>query len=117
MNKIADLPRFYFDLAKERKVLAKNQTSWTPAISLIQALQVSLRLIKEEGLHNVFKRHELLASATRSAVEALGLKLLAKESPSNAVTAVKVPTQIKDGKQIPKLMRDRYGVAIAGGSR
>lgn len=111
----SDLPRFYFDLAKERKALGKNQTAWTPAISLIQGLQESLRMIKEEGLHNVFKRHDLLARATRNAVQALGLEMLSKKAPSLAVTAVKVPSTIKEGKQIPKMMRDKYGVTIAGG--
>lgn len=111
----SDIPRFYFDLAKERKSLGKNQTAWTPAISLIQGLQESLNIIKAEGLHNVFKRHELLSMATRNAVAALGLEMLAKKSPSTAVTAVKVPAQIKEGKQIPKIMRDKYGVTIAGG--
>jgi aspartate aminotransferase-like enzyme len=109
------LPRFYFDLKRERKALATSQTAWTPAISLIQGLQESLRLIREEGLHNVFKRHDLLARATRNAVEAMGLELLPKKSPSNAVTAVKIPSQIKDGKAITKIMRDKYGVTIVGG--
>ena len=114
-NETCDLPRFYFDLAKERKAQQKNQTAWTPAISLIQGLQESLKMIKDEGLHNVFKRHDLLAKATRNAVQALGLEMLAKKSPSNAVTAVKVPASIKDGKLIPKTMRDKYGVVITGG--
>ncbi len=111
----ATLPRFYFDLRKERKAVVKNQTAWTPAISLIQGLQESLRLIREEGLQNTFKRHDLLARATRNAVHALGMEILAKKSPSTSVTAVLVPSSIKDGKQIPKLMRDKYGVTIAGG--
>jgi aspartate aminotransferase-like enzyme len=111
----SDLPRFYFDLTKERKAVSKNQTAWTPAISLIQGLQESLRIIREEGLRDIFKRHELLARATRNAVQALGLEIFAKKAPSLAVTAVKVPSVIKDGKQIPKLMRDKYGVTIAGG--
>lgn len=111
----SDLPRFYFDLAKEKKAMAKNQSAWTPAISLIQGLQESLRLIKQEGLQNAFKRHELLALATRNAVEALGLEMLAKKNPSTAVTAVKVPSAISNGKLIPKTMREKYGVTIAGG--
>jgi len=118
VNENARLPRFYFDLARERKSLSKNQTAWTPAISLLQGLQESLRLIKEEGLHNVFKRHDLLARATRSAVLALGLELLASKAPSNAVTAVKVPPSLLkngDGKALTKLMRDKYGVTIVGG--
>ncbi len=111
----AELPRFYFDLSKERKAQAKNQTAWTPAISIIQGLQESLRMLRNEGLHNVFKRHDLLARATRNAAKALDLELLARKAPSNAVTAVVVPSNIKDGKQIPKIMRDQYGVTIAGG--
>ncbi|MCM2278555.1 MAG: alanine--glyoxylate aminotransferase family protein [Oligoflexia bacterium] len=115
MTESCDLPHFYFDLPKERKAQAKGQTAWTPAISLLQGLQESLRLLKEEGLHNVFRRHELLAKATRNAVAALGLELLAKKAPSTAVTAVRLPASIKDGKAVPKLMRDKYGVTIVGG--
>jgi aspartate aminotransferase-like enzyme len=111
----SDLPKFYFDLTRERKVIGKNQTAWTPAISLIQGLQESLRMIKDEGLHNVFKRHDLLARATRAGIQAMGLEMLAKKAPSNAVTAVRVPKTIADGKAIPKLMRDKYGVVIIGG--
>jgi aspartate aminotransferase-like enzyme len=115
LQELSTLPKFYFDLARERKSQTKNQTAWTPAISLVQGLKESLRLIREEGLHNVFKRHELLARATRNATTALGLEILAKKSPSTSVTAVKIPSTIKDGKQIPKLMRDKYGVTIVGG--
>lgn len=110
-----DIDHFYFDLKKERNGLEKGQTAWTPAITLIQGLQESLRLIKDEGVKEVFKRHAVLAQATRNAIEALGLERLAKESPSDAVTAVRVPDTVSDGKAIPKLMRDKYGVTIAGG--
>ncbi|HUP58012.1 MAG TPA: alanine--glyoxylate aminotransferase family protein [Bdellovibrionota bacterium] len=110
-----DLPHFYFDLKLEKKNHVKNQTAWTPAISLIQGLAVSLKMIREEGLESLFKRHDRLARATRSAVQALGLELLAHKAPSNAVTAVKLPASIKDGKQLPKLMRDKYGVTMVGG--
>jgi len=115
LSESSDLPKFYFNLAKERKSQSKNQTAWTPAISLIQGLQVSLRMMEEEGLTQIFARHELLARATRAAVQALGLELFAKHAPSSSVTAVVVPSTIQDGKQIPKLMRDKYGVTITGG--
>ncbi len=111
----SDIPKFYFDLAKERKALAKGQTAWTPAVSIIIGLQETLKMIKDEGLENVFKRHETLARATRAGIKALGLEMLAKDSPSIAMTAVLVPSEIKDGKGIPKTMRDKYGVTIAGG--
>lgn len=114
-NESAKAARFYFDLAREKKSQLKNQTAWTPGTSLIQGLHEALKMIQEEGLQNVFKRHERLAQATRAAVQALGLEILATKRPSSAVTSVKVPPQIADGKAIPRTMRDSYGVTIAGG--
>ena len=64
-NKNAKLPRFYFNWAKEKANLEKNQTNFTPAISLIIGLRESLRIIKEEGLDKVYKRIDGLAKATR----------------------------------------------------
>jgi len=110
----SDLPKFYFDFAKERKNQAKNQTAYTSSVSLILGLQAALKRIKEEGLPTLFARTERLARATREGVKALGLELLAPESPSPACTAVKVPAGI-DGAKIPTLIRDKYGVAVAGG--
>lgn len=110
----SDLPKFYFNLKKEKDSQDKNQTAWTPAISLIQGLQEALKLMKAEGIQNAFKRHDLLAKATRAGIEAVGLKMLAPDAPSTAVTAVVVPSQV-DGKLIPKIMRDKHGVTIAGG--
>ncbi len=110
----SDLPKYYFDLKKERKNLHKNQNAYTPAVSLIVGLSKVLEMIKEEGLENVFKRHELLANATRESVKALGLELFAPESPSNAVTAVKSPEGM-DAQEIVKLYRDKHKITIAGG--
>src|SRR5690606_34537544 len=112
----SDLPKFYFNLKKERESIGKNTTAWTPAITLIIGLCEALKLIKEEGLDKVFERHELQARATRNGVMALGLELLAKDNPSDAVTAVKVPDSLSDrGGKIPKIMREKHGVTIAGG--
>jgi len=110
----SDLPKFYFDFAKERKNQAKHQTAYTSSVSLIVGLQAALKRIKEEGLPALFARTEKLARATREGVKALGLELLAPEAPSPACTAVKVPDGV-DGEKIPSLIRDKYGVAVAGG--
>lgn len=110
----SNLPKYYFNLKKERKNLHKNQNAYTPAVSLIVGLSKVLEMIKEEGLENVFKRHELLANATRESVKTLGLELFAPESPSNAVTAVKSPEGI-DAQEIVKLYRDKHKITIAGG--
>lgn len=109
----ARLPRYYFNFLVERKIQAKHQTAWTPAISLIAGLKVALDLLQAEGLPAIFARHERLARATRAAVTALGLELFA-ERPSPAVTAVKVPEGV-DGDAIVRVLRDTHGISIAGG--
>jgi aspartate aminotransferase-like enzyme len=110
----SNLPKFYFDFKKELKSAQKNQNSFTPAISLFVGLRESLKLIEKEGLEAVFQRHEKLASATRAAVKALGLELYAPNSPSNALTAVKVPDGIQGGK-LKSLFFEKFGITVAGG--
>lgn len=112
-GKRSNLPRFYFNWASELKNLQKNQTNFTPAISLIIGLRESLKIIREEGLENVFKRIDLLARATREGAMALGLEIFAK-TPSPAVTAIVAPEGI-DGQAIYKKMWQDYGVTGAGG--
>ena len=110
----SDLPKFYFNFKKELKSAQKNQNSFTPAISLFVGLRESLNLIRKEGLEGVFQRHEKLAEATRAAVKALGLELYAPDSPSNALTAVKIPEGIQGGK-LKNLFFDKFGITVAGG--
>jgi len=112
-NKTSTIPKFYFNWAKELANLEKNQTNFTPAISLIMGLRESLRMMKEEGRENVFRRIDILARATREGAMALGLKVFAK-SPSPAVTAIVAPEGI-DGQAIYKTLWKKYGVTGAGG--
>ncbi len=107
-------PRYYFDLKSAKKSLDKTDTPFTSAISLIVALNEALKMIRQEGLEDVFSRHKRMAEATRAAAKALGMQLLAPVAASDAVTAIKVPTGI-DGQKLVKTMRDTYGVTIAGG--
>ena len=107
-------PKYYLDLKKARKALEKTDTPFTPALTLIIALNVSLKMIKQDGLENVFLRHKKMADATRAAIKALGLALFAPTAASDAVTAANVPAGI-DGEKLVKTMRDTYGVTIAGG--
>ena len=108
------LPKFYFNFKKERQTLAKNQTNFTSPVTLIIGLNASLKMLKAEGLKNVFKRHERLANVIRKAVQALGLELYSKESPSNSVTAILAPPGI-DGQAVYKNLREKYGITAAGG--
>ncbi|NLT23862.1 MAG: alanine--glyoxylate aminotransferase family protein [Syntrophorhabdus sp.] len=112
-NKTSRMPRFYFNWAKERDNLKKNQTNFTPAISLIVGLRESLRILTEEGLENVYRRSEMLARATREGARAIGLEIFSK-NPSPAVTAICAPEGI-DGQAIYKTLWKKYGVTGAGG--
>ena len=108
-------PRYYFDLAKELKNQPEDQTAYTPAVTLLVGLAEALRIIlDEEGLEATWARTQLLARATREAMGALGLKLLAPTAPSPACTAVYVPEGI-EGPALRKLLRDELGVNVADG--
>ena len=113
-TKEAKLPRFYFDLNKERENQAKDTTAWTPAISLVIGLRESLAMIREEGLQQVFARCARMAAATRAAAAALGLQLVAPDTPSPALTGIYTPSDV-DGAKLVVYLRDRMGVTFAGG--
>jgi aspartate aminotransferase-like enzyme len=109
--------RYYFDW--ERTVSGQRKDSpdspFTPAVGLVNALDVALGLIEAEGLEAVYDRHRLLGRATREAARALELDTLGDgDESSNVVTAISLPESI-DGAKVPKLMRDRFGITIAGG--
>src|SRR5829696_2556729 len=109
--------RFYFDW--ERYVTGQRKdppdSPFTPAVGLIRALDVALGLIELEGLDAVYERHRLLGRATREAARALDLDTLGEtDGNANVVTAITLPDAI-DGAAVPKLMRDRFGITIAGG--
>lgn len=117
MIETSKLPKFYFSLKEELKALADNTTAWTPAVSLFTGLNFALKMIIAEGLPSVFHRQYCLAESFRQGVQAIGMKLFAdvpNVTPSNAVTAVRAPEGV-EGKKIPSLMKDKYGVTIAGG--
>jgi aspartate aminotransferase-like enzyme len=113
LNETADLPRFYFDVKRERDNQKKNQTAWTPAISITEGLDESLAMFREEGLSDCFARHLRLARAARAGMEALGLELYAK-SPSTAMTTVLTPEGV-DSEKLCKHLFNQYGIKLVGG--
>ena len=114
-HRSARMPRFYFDWSAMLKSQEKNQTPYTPALTLQYGLQLSLRAIVDEGLPAGFARHRRLSRATRAAVRALGLPLLADhDRASPAVTAIRAPEGI-EVKTLRARLRDEHGVSVAGG--
>jgi aspartate aminotransferase-like enzyme len=109
--------RYYFDwdraLTEQRK--PDPATPFTPAVTLLRALDVALDLIEEEGLDAALARHDLLARATRAGVRGMGLELFGDpDERATVVTAVALPDTI-DGAAVPKLLRDRCGITANGG--
>ena len=110
----ADLPKYYFNLKKEKKNAANGESSWTPATSLLLALGESLKYIKTIGMDKLVENAQLLARATRGAAGELGLELFAPNSPSGSVTAIRAPKGM-DSSVIVKEFRSRFGSIIANG--
>jgi len=110
----AKLPRYYFDLRREKKNAAKGESSWTPATSLILGLAEVLKYIQTLGMNELINNAQQLAAATRAACGALGLELFAPASPSGAVTAIKAPPGLSSSV-IVKEFRQKFGSIVADG--
>jgi aspartate aminotransferase-like enzyme len=108
------LPKFYFNLKKERKNAVNGESSWTPATSLMLGLGEALKYIKTIGMANLVDNAEQLARATRAACTALGLELFSGDNPAASVTAVMPPPGMDSGV-IVKEFKSRFGSIIANG--
>lgn len=104
---------FYLDLKAYRKSMEKGDTPYTPANTLIEALAVSLKMVREETLETVWKRTHAVAEAFRQGVKALGFELFS-HSPADSVTAVKYPEGVLD-KDFRGNLKSKHNIHIAGG--
>jgi serine---pyruvate transaminase len=108
-------PRFYFDWQRTRAGQAKLDSAFTPAVSLVRALNVALGKLLHEGLEAAFDRHVRLGRACREGAKAMGLELFSPDEDRSAVvTAILTPEGI-DATELRLTLRDRYGVTVAGG--
>jgi aspartate aminotransferase-like enzyme len=106
---------YYFDWARNRKAQEKLDAAFTPAVSLVVALDVALGLLLEDGLEAAFDRHVRLGRACREGAKAMGLELFSPDDDRAAVvTAIRVPEDV-DAATIVSGMRERSGVTIIGG--
>lgn len=111
----AKMPRYYFDMAMYKRYYEIGQPPYTPAISVMFALDVALERIMSEGIGGIYERHATIGKSTREGVKALGLTLFPDESvASDTVTAVNVPDGVDGGKLVATL-RDEHGVVLTGG--
>jgi aspartate aminotransferase-like enzyme len=113
----ARMPRFYWDFTRAKSYLGKGQTPWTPSLTTVFALSVSLGMMLEEGLPNIIARHARLGKVARDGVKSLGLSLFAEEShASNTVTAVAASDGL-DTKKMLKILREEHETVLAGGQQ
>ena len=111
------MPRFYFDLRAHLDAASRGQTPWTPAISIIYGLDVSLDHMMSEGRDAIYQRHARIAANTREHVKSLGLQLFADEAfASDTVTSVSVPEGV-DGKELTRILREKYDTVVGGGQK
>ncbi|MCP9487373.1 MAG: alanine--glyoxylate aminotransferase family protein [Gaiellaceae bacterium MAG52_C11] len=111
----ATLPRYYFDWERTRKAQAKLDSAFTPAVSLVVALDVALGLLLEEGLDAACARHARLGRACRAGIKAMGLELFSPDEERSAVvTAAYMPDGL-DSTALTRILRDRHGITIAAG--
>ncbi len=110
----SNLPHYYFNLKKEKKSGDAGESSWTPSTALILALAEALKYVKQIGMANLIENAQMLARATRAAVQKLGLELFSPGSPGSSVTAVRAPKGMDSGI-IVKEFRNRFGAIIANG--
>ncbi len=111
----AKMPRFYWDFSRAKSNLEKGQTPWTPAISVVFALAVSLDMMLKEGLPNIVARHARVGKTARDGVKSLGLSLFADEKyASNTVTAISATNGL-DAKKVNKIMREEHKIVLSGG--
>ncbi len=110
----SSLPKYYFDLLKERKNQQKDTTAYSPAVTLVRGCHAACTLMLKEGLSNVFERHRSLMNSVHVSAEALGLQLIAKQTPSHCLTAIGIPDEI-GADRVRKHLLQNYNMMLAGG--
>jgi serine---pyruvate transaminase len=111
----ATMPRYYLDWERTRKAQEKLDAAFTPAVSLVVALDVALGRLLEEGLESAFARHVRLGRACRAGIKAMGLELFSPDEDRSAVvTAARMPDGL-EASELTLALRDRHGITIAGG--
>jgi alanine-glyoxylate transaminase / serine-glyoxylate transaminase / serine-pyruvate transaminase len=110
------MPRSYWDWEEMLKPNANGFFPYTPATNLLYGLREAIAMLLEEGLDNVFARHQRLAAATRAAINHWGLEVLCQEPKdfSPVLTAVLMPPG-HDADQFRKVVLDNYNMSLGSG--
>jgi alanine-glyoxylate transaminase/serine-glyoxylate transaminase/serine-pyruvate transaminase len=112
----ARLPKSYWEWGPILEANRAGYTSYTPATNLLYALREAIAMLEEEGLPQVFARHQRHAEATRRAVRAWGLEILCEDPReySGALTAVLLP-EGRDADELRRVILDRFDMSLGAG--
>jgi len=111
----ARMPRHYWDFAEAKRYLERGQTPWTPAVSIVFAMDVALDMMFKEGLSNIYARHAHVGKAARTGVKSIGLSVFGDEKhASDTVTAVTGSDKL-DIKELRRILREEQKIVLGGG--
>ncbi|MBM4307824.1 MAG: aminotransferase class V-fold PLP-dependent enzyme, partial [Deltaproteobacteria bacterium] len=115
-SKSAKLPKSYWDWEAMININRSGFFPFTPATNLLFGLRESLHMLMEEGLENVFARHDRLAEATRCAVRSWELELLCRkpEEYSSSLTAVLMP-EGHNADAFRRLILEKFNMSLGNG--
>ena len=116
ISKKSGMQRSYWDWQEQIEANKSGSFPYTPATNLLYGLKEAINMLHEEGLDNVFKRHDRHAKATRAAVQAWGLEVLCQEEMdySNVLTAVKLPDG-HNADQLRKIILENFNMSLGNG--
>jgi alanine-glyoxylate transaminase / serine-glyoxylate transaminase / serine-pyruvate transaminase len=115
-NRAARLPRNYWDWQEILKWNRNGFFPYTPATNMIYALREALRMLQEEGLPNVFRRHDRYAESARAAVRGWGLELVCEDPReySSSMTAFFLPEGY-DADQLRGVILEHFDMSLGTG--
>ena len=116
ISRISGMRRSYWDWEEQIEANRSGSFPYTPATNLLYGLKEAIKMLHEEGLDKVFKRHDRHAKATRLAVQAWGLEVLCKEERdySNVLTAVVLP-ETHNADNLRKIILENFNMSLGNG--
>ena len=116
ISRTSGMRRSYWDWEEQIEANRSGSFPYTPATNLLYGLKEAIKMLHEEGLDKVFKRHDRHAKATRLAVQAWGLEVLCKEERdySNVLTAVVLP-ETHNADNLRKIILENFNMSLGNG--
>ena len=116
ISKKSGMRRSYWDWEEQIEANRSGSFPYTPATNLLYGLKEAIKMLHEEGLDKVFKRHDRHAKATRLAVQAWGLEVLCKEERdySSVLTAVVLP-ETHNADNLRKIILENFNMSLGNG--